>query len=155
MVFRHRIGWLAIALLPMLLCGFWCLGFGYYLQFVSPGSVKPGAGWAMMAMGVIVGGIAAGCMTMVWDIILDRANGLVTRRRGALGRIKVATFPMESFVEVVVWPGSVRGHRRYKVELWGDRAVYLTEYSNHSQAMEKAAEVGRYLDLPVDDRASG
>jgi hypothetical protein len=154
MVFRHRMGWLTLAIVPMLLAGLWCLGFGYYLQFISPGSVKPGAGWAMMVMGLLVGGGSAAGITLVWDIILDRANAMVTRRLGVLGRVKVTTYPMETFAEVVVWPGTVRGHRRYKVELWGGKSVYLTEYSSRTQALEKAEEVGRYLDLPVKDHSN-
>lgn len=155
MVFRHRMGWvLTLAIIPVLLTGLGCMGQGIYLEFYSTEKLKPGATWALMVFGL---GIALGALagiTMVWDILLDRANGVATRRRGFLGRIKVVTFPLETFAQVVIWPTRVKGHRRYHVELWGAQSLYLTEYSSEQQAVEKAKEVGEYTGLPVKNLGS-
>jgi hypothetical protein len=151
MTFRHRIGWLALAVLPMLLGGLFAIGMGFHIEFLSTGSYKPGAGWALMSLGLFVAAISLALITFVWDVFIDRASSVVKRRFGCLGIVKEHAFPLADFQCVRVFWVTVRGFRRYHVQLAGpvDR-VYLTEYSDPQQATKKAREVGNYLGLPVN-----
>jgi hypothetical protein len=150
MTFRHRIGWLALAVLPMLLAGLFAIGMGFHMQFLSTQSHKPGAGWALMSLGLFTALMSLALLTMVCDVVIDRAASLVKRRLGCLGIVKVRNFPLKDFNRVRVFWVTVSGVRRYHVHLASPSdSVYLNEYTFPQQAIAKANEVGHYLGLPV------
>jgi hypothetical protein len=150
MTFRHRIGWLALAVLPMLLLGLAGIGLGFHMQFLSTQTYKPGSGWALMSFGLFITVMSLALLTFVCDVFIDRATSLVKRRLGCLGIVKAHTFPLADFNRVRVVLATVRGYRRYHVHLASPSdSVYLTEFSEPQQAINKASEVGNYLGLPV------
>jgi hypothetical protein len=56
---------------------------------------------------------------------------------------------------VMVYHGTVESpyasHNRYRIALAGEgRSVYLTEFSTPRQAIERAEEIGRYLQMPIE-----
>lgn len=152
MVFRHRIGWLALAVLPMLVAGAFAFVAGVRHQWYNHESIKPGSGWALMGMGLFTFTVSLALICMVWDVRIDRAGNRVTRRRGTLGWVRSHSTPLDAFNGVAVMKGMVQGYARYRIYLSGPSAAeYLTEYTYVEQAHEKAAEVRRYLGFPDGD----
>ena len=158
LTFRHRIGWLGFVLLPLFAIGIGTMNGGFQIQFKNPKSAKPGAGWALMALGLGCTVFSLGGILFVWDITIAPATGLITRRRGTLGFSRTATFALSDFNAVLVSRHRAFSNSstltRFHVSLMGPnyRSVYLTEYSHADQALAKARDASACTGLPVIDR---
>ncbi len=153
--FRHQSRVLRIAMIPLLLMGLGCAVFGCVLTFGESFDAKPGAGIALMVMGLGTALLSAGLITARWELAIDRSVGHVRRIRGALGLYSNQTYSFASFHGVGVRYACVSSgtqfFNRYRVILLANQdTLYLTEYGEPRLAIEKANEIGSYLGMPVE-----
>ncbi|QOV90302.1 hypothetical protein [Humisphaera borealis] len=155
-IFRHRIGWLGLALVPLLLTGLAAVYVGVSIQFLGTITAKPGAGWAVLLLGLLAMVFAVGALSMHWDLEIDRPAGQVRRTRGTLGMKRSYAYDLKFFDRVTVTHHLLTTHNggsysRFRVSLSGkDISVYVTEYSTKQQAADKAGDIAIYLDLPTE-----
>lgn len=155
--FRHRIGWLALAVLPLVLLGLGAMGGGIHLKLSGQPDARTAAPYVLLAFGFVTALIGMALILGSWDIVIDKAGGTVTSRVGTLGLGRTRITPVGEIRHVVVVQGravseTVR-YTRYKVYLHagGERLVYLTEFTDHDKAAAVARDVARYLGVPDRD----
>lgn len=154
LIIRHRIGWLALALVPLLVTGVIAIYVGIQIAITRTIEAKPGAGWAVLALGALAILFSLAALSIRWDLEIDRPAGQVRRTRGLLGMNRSYAYDLSAFDQVLVSdyllvsPSSQ--YDRYRVSLVGkDISVYLTEFSDLDAARKKATDVGEYAGLPV------
>lgn len=154
-LYRHRIGCLALAVLPTLLVGLVVIGLGYHVQFRDATAVNAGVGWALMGLGVVVSLLSTAALSVRWDLEIDRDAGQVRRTRGYLGMGRSFAYDLSAFDRVEITEETTpdrRGTsiRRYTVRLAGkDVIVSVMQFPELAPAREEAERVESYLDWPV------
>ncbi len=159
MVFAHSVGWPGIVtVLFLLLPGIAVMGGSVWIGLYDD-TVKPGAEYALFALGLGTSLTGAACTFWRLKKVIDVEAGTVLDRWVLFGYTKSTTYELDIFSGVAVAKGSVRSgagarYRRFKVYLTGaddigEVRVYLTEFSSHNTALATANEVAAFTGLPM------